>query len=316
MIWRFVPTAALISVMLTSLGAHAALLSRLGGQAYYDDVLDITWLADANLAATNTFGAFNIEPDGSMSWQTATTGIGFVAKMNDANYLGFNDWRVPSLSPIDGSAIFNQGFSNNAITDRGYAGSAGWVDGGGTPVSEMGYMYYVNLGNLGLYEPNGGGSPFSTNIQPGWGLANTGPFTNLVSDSWWNSVEVDSNQAWRSNFQNGGQRVGLKNNDYFVWPVRDGDVLAALEGDLNGDGFVGVDDLNIVLVNWNQNVTPGDLLAGDPTGEGFVGVDDLNIVLVNWNNGTPPGDSSNIPEPGTLAMTAIGLVCLVRRKRR
>ena len=42
-----------------------------------------------------------------------------------------------------------------------------------------------------------------------------------------------------------------------------------LEGDLNGDGFVGVDDLNIVLVNWNQNVTPGDLLSGDPTGEGF-----------------------------------------------
>ena len=63
---------------------------------------------------------------------------------------------------------------------------------------------------------------------------------------------------------------------------------AALEGDLNDDGFVGVDDLNIVLVNWNQNVTPGDKSMGDATGEGFVGVDDLNTVLVNWNNGTPP----------------------------
>ncbi|HET9062610.1 MAG TPA: hypothetical protein VFO62_04915, partial [Candidatus Binatia bacterium] len=41
----------------------AALLGRLpatpGGsdyQAYYDTELDITWLADANLAQTNTFG--------------------------------------------------------------------------------------------------------------------------------------------------------------------------------------------------------------------------------------------------------------------
>ncbi|MEZ6192944.1 MAG: hypothetical protein R3C45_16855 [Phycisphaerales bacterium] len=32
-----------------------------------------------------------------------------------------------------------------------------------------------------------------------------------------------------------------------------------LVGDLDGDGFVGITDLNIVLGNWNQNVTPADL---------------------------------------------------------
>jgi hypothetical protein len=91
-------------------------------------------------------------------------------------------------------------------------------------------------------------------------------------------------------------------------------VSTLLAGDLNADGFVGIDDLNIVLVNWNQNVTPGDLLSGDPTGEGFVGVDDLNIVLVNWNNGTPPGAGTNIPEPGTAAvLTLVGTVLLRRR---
>ena len=92
-----------------------------------------------------------------------------------------------------------------------------------------------------------------------------------------------------------------------------------LDGDLNGDGFVGVDDLNIVLVNWNQNVTPGDLLSGDPTGEGFVGVDDLNIVLVNWNNGTPPPAEATgtLPEPGSLALLALsGATLAVRRTRR
>ena len=91
-----------------------------------------------------------------------------------------------------------------------------------------------------------------------------------------------------------------------------GDVTT-LEGDLNGDGFVGVDDLNIVLVNWNQNVTPGDLASGDPTGEGFVGVDDLNIVLVNWNNGTPPAGAA-VPEPASLGLLAIGGLALLRRR--
>ena len=88
---------------------------------------------------------------------------------------------------------------------------------------------------------------------------------------------------------------------------------ALLDGDLNGDGFVGVDDLNIVLVNWNQNVTPGDHASGDPTGEGFVGVDDLNIVLVNWNNGTPPAGAA-VPEPATLGLMLIGSVAVLRRR--
>ena len=95
-----------------------------------------------------------------------------------------------------------------------------------------------------------------------------------------------------------------------------GEVTGLLEGDLNGDGFVGVDDLNIVLVNWNQNVTPGDLSMGDPTGEGFVGVDDLNIVLVNWNNGTPPAGSGAIPEPGTLALLMVGGSAVFGRAKR
>ena len=90
--------------------------------------------------------------------------------------------------------------------------------------------------------------------------------------------------------------------------------LTLLDGDLNGDGFVGVDDLNIVLIHWNQNVTPGDLLLGDPTGEGFVGVDDLNIVLVNWNNGTPPTEGDAIPEPASYALLSLGGLAILRRR--
>ena len=85
-----------------------------------------------------------------------------------------------------------------------------------------------------------------------------------------------------------------------------------LPGDLNGDGFVGVDDLNIVLVNWNQNVTAGDLLSGDADGNGYIGVDDLNVVLVNWNNGTAPSVAT-VPEPGALVMLALPCLLMINR---
>ncbi|MEZ6190958.1 MAG: hypothetical protein R3C45_06650 [Phycisphaerales bacterium] len=86
-------------------------------------------------------------------------------------------------------------------------------------------------------------------------------------------------------------------------------------GDLDGDGFVGIADLNIVLGNWNQNVTAGDPLAGDPSGDGFVGIEDLNTVLGNWNAGTPPGANS-VPEPGAaLVLMPLAGLWLTKRKR-
>ena len=84
-----------------------------------------------------------------------------------------------------------------------------------------------------------------------------------------------------------------------------------LDGDLDGDGFVGINDLNIVLGAWNQSVSAGD--PGDPSGDGFVGIDDLNFVLGNWNAGTPPTGSANIPEPGTTALLGLGGVAIIRR---
>ena len=89
-----------------------------------------------------------------------------------------------------------------------------------------------------------------------------------------------------------------------------------IQGDLDGDGFVGVNDLNIILINWNQHVTPGDLLKGDPTGEGFVGVNDLNIVLTNWNNGIPPSDAITTPEPTSVILFVIGTGLLTRTNTR
>jgi hypothetical protein len=56
-------------------------------------------------------------------------------------------------------------------------------------------------------------------------------------------------------------------------------------------------------------------LDGDVNGDGFVGIADLNIVLGTWNNGTPPAGNSSIPEPASLALLGLGGLAMLRRRR-
>ena len=63
-------------------------------------------------------------------------------------------------------------------------------------------------------------------------------------------------------------------------------------GDINGDGFVGIDDLDLLLAYW------GDAASSSPTADdadlnrdGTVNTPDLNLLLANWGQGNPP------PEP-------------------
>ena len=103
----------------------------------------------------------------------------------------------------------------------------------------------------------------------------------------------------------------VSEGDYFTYD--ENFVDTGIDGDLDGDGFVGINDLNIVLAAWNQNVPPANPLA-DPSGDGFVGIDDLNTVLGNWNAGTPPAASA-VPEPATLALLGLGGAAVLNRRK-
>ena len=99
-----------IFLLLLCSSSHAALISVLAGQAVYDTDLDITWVADANLVLSNSFGlpfSTNLGPHpsdnsiydgiiqtfGGMTWPGA---LFFIDAMNAADYLGFDDWRLPT----------------------------------------------------------------------------------------------------------------------------------------------------------------------------------------------------------------------------
>ena len=82
-------------VLLTGMGlastAEAALFTRLGGLAVYDQDRNITWLANANYAQTSGYDA-----DGRMTWQTAKTWA------EGLNIGGFTGWRLPTALNADG----------------------------------------------------------------------------------------------------------------------------------------------------------------------------------------------------------------------
>ena len=83
-----------------------------------------------------------------------------------------------------------------------------------------------------------------------------------------------------------------------------------LPGDLNGDGAVGSQDLDIVRAWWGQDVTPGDTSRGDADGDGRIGSGDLDIVRANWGSGLVAA----VPEPGMMWLAMIGAAFLMRRR--
>lgn len=146
---------------LVSFGADAAtLLSRLGGQAYYDPDANLTWLADANAAGT------------LMSWTDANT---WAAGLNVGGVTG---WRLPdTLQPDTGCTDVTSGGETYGFNCTG---------------SEMGNLFYNSLGNTAGSLSNAG--PFS-NVQSGWYWTATAS-TSFSGDAWWFSMDQGYQGSW------------------------------------------------------------------------------------------------------------------------
>lgn len=62
--------------------------------------------------------------------------------------------------------------------------------------------------------------------QAGWGLSNTGPFSNLQPYFYWSGTTYapNSSSAWRFSFYGGTQGNYDKTNGFYAWAVRPGDI--------------------------------------------------------------------------------------------
>jgi hypothetical protein len=86
-------------------------------------------------------------------------------------------------------------------------------------------------------------------------------------------------------------------------------------GDLDGDGFVGQDDLNLVLGGWGQ--VRGDWTDINAFLTPEVGQEELNRVLTNWGGGTPPDLAGlPVPEPSAAWVLAGGALFWRRHRQR
>lgn len=138
--------------------AGAALQPAVNGQVY-DDVLEISWLQDANFVKTSCdannalWQAFDpsaitdnsgrnkaqiCTDNGRLNWNEAER---WIEVLNANNHLGHSDWRQPATGPVDGSA-FDYDFAWDGSTDHGYNISGPGSAFPGSTGSELAYMHY------------------------------------------------------------------------------------------------------------------------------------------------------------------------------
>ena len=186
--------------------ANAGLIDR-GNGLIYDDVLDVTWLQNANLSGTR------------MTWSDSVTWA------NNLDYGGFDDWRLTKVYD-EGDDGCNTSYTG---TDCGYNVNSSFTDGNGdTFFSELAYMFHENLGNVDYFDTNG-------NPQTGWNSVNisftdgvTGnsvSFENLDRTGYWSGTESATVNGLSWSFSTHGGYQGLAGgDDRYAWAVRDGDV--------------------------------------------------------------------------------------------
>lgn len=205
--------------------AGAALLPAVNGQVY-DDVLEISWLQDANFVKTScdadnalwqAFDPTTItgnsgrtktqicdDDNGTLNWNEAE---GWIAVLNANNHLGHSDWRQPATAQPDPTC--------SEVDSNGQ----NW--GFSCTGSELGNLFNATLGN-----PN----QLENSCNPNC-LVNVGPFSNFQSFWYWSGTVYapSPSLAWDFDTRNGSQGYGgnVIGLNMYVWPVRPGQDVGA-----------------------------------------------------------------------------------------
>jgi hypothetical protein len=123
-------------------GANAALYDR-GNDMIYDSVLNITFI--------NHFIDASYDYQNQIRWYAANAAVqGLV-------YGGYDDWRLPSANLL-GIPTYP------AVVDFSFDGSTDW--GYNNTRSEMGYLFFTELGNKAYYSATGVQQPEYGPYQP------------------------------------------------------------------------------------------------------------------------------------------------------
>ena len=196
--------------------SRAELQSRLGGLAYYDTVLDITWARDANAIAGTVWDDGASGSDGLVSWYSAMDWA------NQFTLNGIPGWKLPSQDVNEDGTVVECEFSTEILCrDNHY-----------------GYMYFFN----GV-----------TGAKPGPFTSYLNSYGYWSSSDY---VEYPEIIAWLFTFGIGQQHPLGKSYWRHAWAIRDGDVAVFNNGVLEsgsdseglpygGTGYMAYDGFSI-----------------------------------------------------------------------
>jgi hypothetical protein len=151
-----------------------------GPEAFYDTVLNVTWLRTV--------------PLGTGSWDS------YQAWAANLNFGGITDWRLPRT--VDAGVPYYTG-------PYSYGGPGANIGFNVDPsISELAHLFFITLGNKATYDIFGNSQ---INIR-GW--TNTGDFLNLGGKSLWleNAYSLDSTSYWYFKGTEGYQNVQYQFN--------------------------------------------------------------------------------------------------------
>ena len=268
-------------LVVVSFSVNASLMGVLpvtpGGtdyQAYYDDVADLTWLADANYAQTSRY-----DVDGGMTWYQANTWAA------DLNVGGVDGWRLPDTLQPDASCSTQIGSVSYGYDCTG---------------SEMGNLFYNVLGNTAGSLSNTG--PFS-NVRSYYYWSATDYAPN-PSNAWsfympdgYQSPNIKGNEMYAWAVHDGD--VSADADDDGVLDIIDNCTLVSnpAQRDTDSDGFGNICDPdfdnNLVVNAADLAYLKSVFFTTDPhadlDGSGFVNAGDLAILKTMFFK--PPGPS-------------------------
>lgn len=187
--------------------------------AWYDALLNLTWLADVNAIAGTAYDSdlyFGTRTDGLVTFADA------VAWASSLNVYGITGWRLPRIESSGAPYDCNMGYSG---TDCGF--NVRLIGTNGRTLSEYPHLWKVTLGNQPACVEANSGCYFPTTSIPN----QFGPFRNLADgrDIWQASTSGDRIVGSKVfvNATGESHNFFMDDEQYQVLAVHDGDVMPA-----------------------------------------------------------------------------------------